>query len=230
MSVVTTKSRIHEELAKTPGLWLDTDQICKIFPKAPYTTVARALRKLREEGKVISQKIAGNSKNRQEWRFNQAGTPMPTPVPASTLPSAHSTGNGKGNIMSKPTLLAAVTAVLDDFTKASKTFSAHDVTMEIRDRSNTGAITIDPAETGTCHHNGKDVPRINHTEVRDHIHDLFNQGTYPSYVGTSNGTYIEYAPASAVADDDDDQDDADSDDGVAVVAMGGGSYDGSSTL
>jgi hypothetical protein len=221
----TTKEALHKELAKTPGLWLDTDQLHKTCPGALYTTVSRALRKLRQEKKIVSQTVP-NTKGRKQWRINQpVGSPSPATVPSTTsLP-----GNGQIN-MNTVKLADAVDAILDDFTRASKTFSAHDVTLELRDRVNTGAVALDPAD-GTCNVNGADVPRVVHDKVRDHVHAKFEDGELGDYDRTSNGTYMQYSPAGPTSSTDDgDDDNADASSGIAVVAVGGSSYDGSSSL
>lgn len=223
-TTITTKDFVHKELAKTPGLWMDTRQLHRVCPaQPPYSTVARALRKLREEGKVISQPANGTAGLRQ-WRIKQSGSSVPASTPASTTKP----GNGHALMKNTVSLQQAVDTVVADFIKTNKTFSAHDVSLEVRDRVNAQSLPLDPTD-GTCHVNGTVVPRVVHAKVRDCVHTKYDQGGMDGYDRVNSGMYLEYAPSVAAGSDDsagnDDADDAT----VSVVAVGG-SYNGSSSL
>jgi len=229
------KEQIRTTLAAS-GQWRTVGQLVNLLGvPGRYETVARALRKLRAEGHVTARWLQPSRRHR-EWTANSAGqsaSPVPTvPRPTTTTTLAAPTKGWAGRtIMSKPTLVAAVEGIVAEFVAGQKTFSAHDITSEIRTRSNQGTVTIDPTETGTVRVNGADVPRIVHEEIRDFVHDLFGQGKLANYGRANHGQYWEYAPvADDGADAADAADDDSADDGNGSGGGGNGTYDGTPSL
>jgi hypothetical protein len=117
-------------------------------------------------------------------------------------------------------LTDAIDIVLDAFTTAQKTFSTHDVTMELRNRVNTAALSV-TALDGTCTVNGVDVSRIKHAKVRDYVHAKYDNGDISGYSRKDNGAYFLYVPSAPSSIDDDDDDDS---------SISGATYDGSAAL
>lgn len=78
-------------------------------------------------------------------------------------------------------------------------FSAHDVTARLRElvlqQGVIGAIyPIDITETGTVMVQQYRVARIEHSDVREIVHALFDGGEIPAYSREMNGQYFEYIP------------------------------------
>jgi hypothetical protein len=256
--MTSLKSRVHAELDAntrrgmvTP--WLTTGQLVKAIPQAAgrYETVARALRQLRFEG-LVKSRLHGRY---CQWTVTngktQPGQPVvpATPAPvSSTNPAASYKGSSRRLPMciptNMPTFVQATKDLVAEFVASERTFSAYDVTTTLRERANTGKVTIDAAETGTVYVGGNNVPKVEHETVKGIVHDLHHGGEMSGYARTHNGSYWQYAPS-----DDDDADDASSDDassdddgGIAVFAIAGSSddddkdddkddgYDGSPTL
>jgi hypothetical protein len=206
---MSLKNTIMSELQASPD-WLTVTQfIDRIRIALPthalpihYATVARALRKLRAEGKAVARWAPNSQAHHacREWAFVR--TPQsPVSAPVASI----------GDIMQKPTLVAAIEAVINEFVAAQRVFSAHDVTNEVRKR----AATVDPVECGTVHVDGKDTPRVVHEEVRDFIHDLYGNGKINGYERNHNGSYWVYNPSKPT---------------VASSATDSASYDGTSSL
>lgn len=190
------KYQVRDHLANAPGSWLTVEQLCAMINTSHHSTVARALRKLREEGYAVAQRVSGDPRCRREWSYATTTSMKISLTYVAPNPSNRST--------SMPTFNSAVEAVVAEFVAAGKTFSAHDITDEVRQRSNAGTLVIDAAETGTCYNAGSSVPRVEHNEVRDRVHDLFTAGSMPGYDRKHTGQYWQYvppAPAAVVAPD-----------------------------
>lgn len=250
---MTLKARIYAELdantrrgMHTP--WLTVEQIIKALPQAQgrYSTVARALRQLRADGRVQSRPTG----RYREWTVANGKTNPGQPVvPATSAPvtqpkpAASYKGSSRRIPMctptNMPTLVKATQDVVAEFVTAERTFSAYDVTTELRGRANDGKVIIDAAETGTVHVSGKNVPKIEHETVKGIVHDLHHGGEMKGYGRNYNGSYWEYAPSdddgADAADSTDDAADNGSSGGIAVVSIATSSddddgYDGSPTL
>jgi hypothetical protein len=251
--MTSLKARIHAELdANTRrGMhspWLTVTQLIKAIPAASgrYSTVARALRQLRKEGRVKARPTG----RFREWTVangkTQPGQPVvpATPAPVSQpSPAASYKGSSRRIPMciptNMPTFVQATKDLVAEFVASERTFSAYDVTTALRDRANTGKVTIDAAETGTVHVSGSNVPKVEHETVKGIVHELHNTGEMAGYARNHNGSYWEYAPSddadADAADSTDDAADNGSSGGIAVVSIATSSdddddYDGSPTL
>src|SRR5574341_1618993 len=141
------KFQVRDQLANAPGAWLTVAQLVVLIPAANGrdSTVARALRKLRSEGYVAAQPVPGNTRYRQ-WSYTN-GSPssavsrgsrtsrasvVPT-TPAAVQSNTAQLSKGRGTMT---TFQNAIESVVTEFVAAQKTFSAFDITKELRDRSN----------------------------------------------------------------------------------------------
>lgn len=147
------------------------------------STVGRTLRKLRAQGKARSQSLPGRRKG---WQA--LATPVPGRLAAST-PTRQTLPRKDSSTMSLET---SVQCIVIEFTAAQKTFSAHDVTTELRKRVRWGTLSV---ATGQALSDGTAV--VDHTAVRDLVHGLFSTGKMPGYDRTHTGTYWRYAPVIA---------------------------------
>ena len=95
----------------------------------------------------------------------------------------------------KPTLVAAVDAVVQSFVASQSRFSAHEITKALRESVNGGVVVVDPLETGTVHVAGKDVPKIEHEAVKGIVHDLFQASKMDGYARSHTGEFWEYSVA-----------------------------------
>lgn len=227
------KDLIAAELTNAPATWLTAEQLAARIPAAKQriSTVTRALRKLRAEGNVTSQVVAGDPKLRKQWSFVVGSVPVSrrraakrsarTSVQARALNLTHQTRS-----LPMATFEAAVETIINEFVTGQKTFSAFDVTQELRTRSNAGTVVIDKAETGTVHVSGADTPKIEHDEVKRAVVDLFGAGKLAGYDRTHNGTYWQYGPAAAAPVDPS----AAASGNGSPPPVSGSSYDGSSSL
>jgi hypothetical protein len=233
------KFLVRDQLANAPGAWLTVAQLVVLIPAANGrdSTVARALRKLRSEGHVAAQPVPGNARYRQ-WshtngssssavsRGSRTSRASAVPTTPATVPS-NNTAHSKGRI-TMSTFQTAIESVVNEFIAAQKTFSAFEITKELRDRSNAGTVTIDKAETGSVHVTGNDVPRIDHDQVKGVVVDLFSQGKMVGYDRSNNGQYWQYGPAAAVPAAPDPS--ASGGGNGSPPPIDGGNYDGSSSL
>jgi hypothetical protein len=90
------------------------------------------------------------------------------------------------------TLTDLVEKVVMDFVGSKRTFSAFDVTSEVRNRVNSGDYVIDGAKNLTFQN--KQTQMIYHEEVKDIIYDIdFSQF---NYVIESNGVYNVFKPST----------------------------------
>lgn len=156
-------------------------------------------------------------------------------------------------VAAKKTLLKAVgDLVTTEFVPANKRFSAHDVTARLRQlvyeqvkelddkckatgTRHTYVPLVDHTETGKVHVKGLECAKVEHGDVREIVHELFNQGLLVGYDRTHNGQYFEYdllaniqpvlpqatvvsAPPATTSPD------------PAPAGTPGSSYDGSSTI
>lgn len=149
-------------------------------------------------------------------------------VPVQVLPksSCFTTVTPDPNQETYMNMEDAVAAVLKDFVAANKTFSAHDVTKEIRERANTGKITIDSVQD-TIRVGAATLLRIEHNDVKDEVVKLVAAGACPNYARVHNGVFFEYGPVTTLPADDDASDPTNP---GSPPPTDGGSYDGTPTL
>lgn len=157
----------------------------------------------------------------------------------------------------KPTLIKAIGDLLvNEFVTCGKTFTAHDVTKRLRElvlkqakdiddqcKATNTRISyvplVDSNETGVVHVQGLQVPKIDHEDVKNTVHDIFNAGGMPGIDRIHGGTHWEYdtvaniaarqpasLPQAVVVSDPSTAPGAD----PAVAGTDGSSYDGSSTI
>ena len=132
----------------------------------------------------------------------------------------------------KPSLVAAVEVVVNEFVAATKQFSAHDVTNEVRNRVNVGTLTVDKAEVGVVHIAAKDangaviggqeMPRIDHDSIKDAVTEMFHNDKMTGYDRVFTGVFFNYGPAAAAP--------APVDPATPTPAADGSSYSGDPTL
>ena len=130
--------------------------------------------------------------------------------------------------LSKPTFNAAVETVVQDLLAAGQSFSAHDVTTEVRRRVLAGTLLIDLTENGDIFISGVLMPRVAHEQVREAVHELYHQGRMTGFDRSNNGSYWQYEAATPALIDDDAQLDADPP--AQLPAASGATYDGTPTL
>lgn len=146
----------------------------------------------------------------------------------------------KGFPMCLPVTTAAKTSLImavgdlvtNEFLPGQKKFSAHDVTKRLRELVSQPTTAVNPAETGTVNVKGKAVPKVEHEDVRNIVHELFNQGLlagYDRYMDGGHWTYDLTANVAAAIPAPVVQA-TQAPDPVIVAGTDGGSYDGSSTI
>lgn len=135
-------------------------------------------------------------------------------------------------VAAKASLIEAVgDVVTKEFIPAQKKFSAYDVTKRMRELVSQPTTTVSPAETGTVNVKGKAVPKILHEDVREIVHELFNQGLMTGYDRAHVGQYFEYDLVANIAAAQTPAAQPVTTTSVPTPAgQDGGSYDGSSTI
>ena len=171
-----------------------------------------ALRKLFSKGKVIRQAhpttkgavlytLADNENFTSNWPIpvmparatpNKQPHPDPTKYSIATLPDRSSSMC----LPNKPTLVKAVTEVVNEKISKHSAFSAHDITKILRGKvaDPNNKVDIDIAETGNVFVKGVAVIRIAHEDVREVVNHLYNTSAMPGYTREFNGTYLEFKP------------------------------------
>jgi hypothetical protein len=96
------------------------------------------------------------------------------------------------------------------------------VTKQLRTLVNTGEAAI-TSIVATVHVDGKDVPRIQHEDVRLMVQRHYDAGKISGYERVSNGTFWTYRPVAVSAVDPDP-------DPTDPTAAAGALYDGTSTI
>lgn len=207
MSKQTIKNAIFDTLVSARGNALTVKQLVSLGAASPTpicgATVARALRKLRAEGKVSSQRVPGSHPPEMAWvvasyaAHTGNGIVLPSlsmRTPNVPAPAAlHVPAIAAASVSTAPDPLQnAVSTVVADFVKDNKPFSAWDITQALRERVNAGLITVDVGDT--VHVNGKVVARIVHDDVKQLVHDMFAARQFPAYSSAWNGKYWEYNP------------------------------------
>ncbi len=115
--------------------------------------------------------------------------------------------------MTKTSLAVTVVGVIQTFIANKKTFSAHDVTKEVRDIIwHLGGV--DTNETGTIFIKGKEVALINHDDVRGIVNRFFKEGYMTDYERTVSDGHWTYHPLLPASGD----------------SVSGNDYDGTSLL
>ena len=213
MSKQTIKGALLETLVSARGNALTVKQLVSLGATSPTpicgATVARAMRKLRAEGKVTAQRVPGSHPPEMAWIASSYaahtgnGIALPSlsmrtpsvPVQAPAATPTTSTQPAPTSNAAALSLQDAVEGVVADFVKDSKPFSAWDITQALRERVNSGLVTVAVADT--VHVNGKVVARIVHDDVKQMVHDMFAARQFPAYSSAWNGKYWEYNPITA---------------------------------
>jgi hypothetical protein len=237
MTKKTYKSMVLEELERMSGSWITagyiTDTLNVTDPHVIRSTVSRALRKLRSEGKAISKRVSGD-----RWAHWASFNPSQIPVVSSSsmvhnFQVIYGGKSSKGSLggttmcidLNKPTLNSAIEEVVKELITKKEKFSGHDVTKRLRDDLLLGGDPIiDDRETGVVFVKGKLVPKIEHDYVRDVVHELFHQGKMSGYDRTHNGQYWEYVESDTKDTSDDPLPD------ISTNGTNDDSYDGNPTI
>lgn len=240
MTKLITKVLVQQFLDNNSNRWLLIEEISAFIPTAPRSTVARALRKLREQNVAISRPAA-HSGRFSEWATASASvttSPQPSSLYqhyASQVSQNNQPNAGSGS-SAMPTLQAAIEGLVAEFVGNQKTFSAHDITTELRARSNNGSVVIDKAETGIVHAGAAsaEVPRIEHDKVKEIVTALYQNGMMGSYDRTNNGSFWQYAPGTSTSGSGSGSGSGGTSNGSSTDGDGNGTsgttYDGTSSL
>lgn len=130
----------------------------------------------------------------------------------SNTPRSDSSATYQGMILmcsptDKPSLVKAVGDLLvNEFVTSGKKFSAHDITKRLRgielDRAKNAtrnmplpmpnSTPIDRLETGEVHVLGYKVPKIDHEDVRNIVHDIYTAGGMPNLGRVRTNGFWEY--------------------------------------
>lgn len=135
-------------------------------------------------------------------------TPNLSAPPRSKQPATYQGMNLMCSPTDKPSLIKAVGDLLvNEFVTAGKKFSAYDVTKRLRaielDRAKNASrntplpysfktTPVDRAETGDTFVSGYKVPKIEHEDVRNIVHDIYNAGGMPNLGRIQVSNYWEY--------------------------------------
>lgn len=188
-----------------PGLWLSSKEVLDyMVNKVVRSTVRRVLRRLHSLGVVDLEKSGRDKYGTKKWQFVDAVVffKAPTPprvkkhkivrTPAKSVPFTAVYANGDRDMDIKK----AVQNIVAENIVANKIFTAHDVTTALRTKVNAGTVTVDPGTAGTVHVGGRDVPRIDHDEVKDHVHQEFLSGSMTGYDRVHNTDHFAYQPGT----------------------------------
>jgi hypothetical protein len=193
-------------------------------------SISSSLRRLTKRGLADGYAAVRNGHKCNEWIITNLG--ISERDGTSVKPS--SKGNSRRTNMcaptTKPSLINEVTDLVMSFVQTNKTFSAHDITKEMRERVNKGATSINNQETGVVFVGGKNVPRIEHQDVRDIVAEIFQSGQMTNYGREMSGDHFEYGPVTATNPLTPLVPPASSDPVGTPPVSSGGNYDGSSTL
>jgi hypothetical protein len=235
-----TPTRMAVIQVLTTSAWITGSEAVKLLEKFGYKSSTSKLRgsltRMFRKSYVEGQRRLGDKHGRREWKLTAVGLQLSvngTPPAKIKIPTGSKGSQGKQATMcidpSKTTLNAAIASVVSDLIITGKTFSAHEVTKDLRERVANGNIVIDTKETGVVHIQSGEVAKVEHDYIRDAVHELFHQGKMTGYVRNHNGNYWTYAPAPA-ASPDPDPTSTPSDPSTSTPPAASGSYDGSSTL
>lgn len=242
-----TKSRVKAELERATT-WLSTTDLVTLLG-GTRSSVGRALRYLYAEAFVNKKELPGCRRVTMQWLYAKyAGRHYPDATPQwSSKPVVIKARpmQGKAIIASTPNtqpnafaqlwkqgdlqmqIEQGIETVAAEWVAAEKTFTAHDITEELRKRVNDGSIQLDPGLAGTAHVGGKDVTRVEHIFVREGVRKLMGSNRFPDYTRQHNPAgFNEYLPIAKSASSTP----ATPDPTGATPAADGSSYDGSSTL
>jgi hypothetical protein len=221
--------------------WMTTTEICEKMSRKR-GSVGRALRRLEARDSITKLKVLGDEMGNMEWAI-----PSKLPLPhAAPKVRPKKLGKTRRVHMKHPVQMLSINltnqgdlqmhietgaeAIVVEWVAAEKTFSAHDVTEELRKRVNDGAAQLDPALAGTTHVGGKDVTKVEHTFVKAAVTKLMSGNRFPDYVREHNpGGFYEYKPIAKSAGLPATAPDPAGSSGTPPAASGS-SYDGSSTL
>lgn len=189
---MTFKSQALDVL-KAANKAMTYDEIAKLVPGSCGSTIDRALRKLWQEG-LVSKEPQNHAKPQHTklWSFvstpsTLSSVPTPTPQPKSKVITMCLPAN-------KPTLVTATIQTIELMLFDETKFSAHDVTKRLRELVGSGIAKVDEIEVGTVHVSGKNVPRIDHEDVKGIVHEYFSTGKMSDWERTMVNDHWVYQP------------------------------------
>jgi len=198
----------------TTSAWVTGIEAVDLLKRFSYLSTTSklysGLSRMCHKGYVENQKRKGDGYGRKEWRLTAVGLQLSvngTPPAKVKIVPTNLMIQGKKTPMcidpSKITLNAAISSIVTEFITASKTFSAYDVTKELRDRVIKGSVDLDKTETSVITFYDTTIAKVDHDYVRDAVHELFHQSKMQGYDRSHNGSYWSYAPTPVVASDPD---------------------------
>jgi len=241
-----------EDALDTKTGWISTAELATEL-QLNTKSVGGALRKLFAKGKVMKMTHPTDPHKRRLWARNTTGSsnwPIPTLPPRAapvskitkaTSASAKAAIGTSGTrtaamcLPNKPTLVKAVTDLVNEKVTAKATFSAHDITKELREKvlaeAKEAAQNLPPTQAaskaslqdGTVWVQGLAVTKISHDDVKEVVRHLFASDQMTDYLSSFNGTYLEYGPNVASSVDPDPTP-------PVPDPVPGSTYDGSSTI
>lgn len=209
----------------TSRAWLKVSDIAALLEKQGYKrsrgSIRRGLRRMQVFGLADSRK-AQDRYGSKEWSLTQRGVAFannpPTQVKASTKnPRQHTKIGNFGNNTalggsaltpvpggtnmasnpSRPEFNKAVEDTVFEFTAAQKSFSAHEITQELRKKVDSGAVSINDPGQLTIHTKNGVFPNILHDDVKEVVHELFGRQLLVGYDRSNNGTFWTYFPQTS---------------------------------
>lgn len=239
--------KVEDALATKTG-WVCTAELAAELQLST-KSVGGALRKMFAKNKTVRKTEPGY---RRLWALKSVfdsgiRLTMPTRPARKTKKKATSTsakaasgtsGTRTANMClpNKPTLVKAVTDLVNEKVTTKATFSAHDITKELREKvlaeAKEAAQNLPPNQAaakaslqdGTVWVQGLAVTKISHDDVKEVVKHLFASNQMIDYLSSFNGTYLEYGPNVTSSVDPDPAP------LVPDPTSGGGAYDGSSTI
>lgn len=231
------------DLLNSATAWMSTTEVMHELG-GTRSSVGRALRRLWERDTVEKTKVPDAPRLTMQWRLSKfkhlpfadsafAKTATTTPPKLHVVRTVHmahpvtmlSTNfTNQGDLQMQ--IEQGVEAIVTDWVTAEKTFSAHDVTEELRVRVNAGTIKLDPGLAGTVHVNNQDVTKVEHPLVAGAVRQLMAGNRFPDYIKEHNPAgFYEYKAVAKSAGLPTTQTAP-----SAPVVADGSTYDGDSTL
>jgi hypothetical protein len=201
---MTYKEQAFNILRAASGNWFDVQAIAVRITGACDETIGRALRKMYSEG-VVDRKPANYAQptGRKLWTI-MPGAVLPIRASAKKKKALQPSSKGSSGRIptmclpaNKPTLIAAIQGVVMANVDSQVKFTAHDITNQVRELVNQDHLKVDPAETDTVYVGGRNVPKIDHGDVKEIVHGLFNEGKMNGYDRSHTGQFWEYHPVAA---------------------------------
>lgn len=161
-------------------------EICKLFDRT-IDSVQGKIKLLRKSGEF--DKILNQMKQQQLIPQNKTQQSLPI---TKTIPM---------NKITYKSLQEIVIEIINGYHKALSTFSAYDVTQQIRARSNAGLIHINGLGLSTTNNTGQE---ISHNEVKEEVKSLMQNND--KFTSSFNGEFVEYTPVEDDIEIDDEED------------------------